>query len=65
MSVKEGRCYHLRDKGVEGLCRSIREKQYALICINDTDQTTEFEKKKMEIKQAFQETLPNKSSFEI
>lgn len=65
MSIKDGRCYHLRDKGVEGLCKSIREKQYALICINDTDQTTEFEKKKMEIKQAFQETLPNKSSFEI
>lgn len=63
-SVKKGKCYHLRDKGVSELCEAIRQERYALICINDTDQTTEFEKKKKEIELAFQCILPEKSEFE-
>lgn len=64
-TIRDGRCYHLRDKGVENLCQSIRENRYKLICINDTDQTTDFEMKKEQIKQAFEEVLSEKSSFEI
>ena len=63
-SVKTGRCFHLRDQGVEKLCEAIRQQKYAQICINDTDQTTEFEKKKEEIRKAFEEILPNKSKYE-
>ena len=63
-SVDIGRCYHLRDKGVEELCEVIRTGKYALICINDTDRTTEFEKKKREIQQAFASILPNRSGYE-
>ena len=63
-SVKKGRCYHLREKGVEDLCEAIRREKYALICINDTYQTTEFEKKKEEIQRAFEEILPNQSKYE-
>lgn len=63
-AIKDGRCYHLKDKGVEDLCQSIREKKYQLICINDTDKTTDFEQKKADIIKAFEAVLPEKSSFE-
>lgn len=62
--ARTGRCYHLRDKGVENLCDAIRSKRYNLICINDTDRTTEFEQKKAEVAAAFQDVLPEKSGFE-
>ncbi len=64
MRLENGHCYHLRDKGVGGLCESIRTNKYQLICINDTDQTTDFEKKKADIIAAFETILPAKSSFE-
>ena len=64
-SIHDGRCYHLRDKGVEDLCKAIKSEMYALICINDTDQTTEFEKKKEEIAEAFECILSEKSAFEL
>lgn len=64
-NIRDGRCYHLRDKGVDGLCEAIRENRYALICINDTDQTTDFEQKKEEIAQAFCAILGKKSAFEL
>lgn len=63
-SICRGRCYHLRDKGVEGLCDAIASQRYALICINDTDQTTEFEKKRGEIASAFETILGSRSAFE-
>ncbi len=63
-SMNKGRCYHLRDRGVEEVCEAIRQERYALICINDTDQTTEYEKKKKEIRRAFQYILPEKSEYE-
>lgn len=63
-SAANGRCYHLRDQGVEDLCQAIRTGRYALICINDTDRTTEFEKKKEEIRQAFEASLPDPSEYE-
>ena len=36
-----------------------------MICLNDQDEIINFEKTKNEIKQAFEEKLPKKSSFEI
>lgn len=63
--IRKGHCYHLRDKGVENLCDAIIKKKYNLICINDTDRTTEFEKKKEEVAAAFQIVLSEKSEFEL
>ena len=63
-SIKKGHCYHLRNQGVEKLCAAIHTEKYALICINDTDQTTEFEKKREEIRQAFAQLLPNRCEYE-
>ena len=63
--IRDGRCFHLRDKGVEGLCQTIEEGRYKLICINDTDQTTEFEQKKEQIAASFDRILPQKSAFEL
>ena len=36
-----------------------------MICINDTDKTVNFEEKKQLVIDAFQERLPEKSSFEV
>ena len=63
--IRDGRCFHLRDKGVEGLCQTIEEGRFKLICINDTDQTTEFEQKKEQIAASFDRILPQKSAFEL
>ena len=65
LPLRWGHCFHLRDKGVEGLCSDIEQRRYKLICINDTDQTTDFEGKKTQIAQAFDRILPEKSGFEL
>jgi len=62
--VRKGHCFHIRDKNVNEVCDAIRKKRYELICINDTDQTTDFEKKKEEIRLAFEAVLPEKSKYE-
>lgn len=63
-SVKIGKCYHIHEKGIEEICEAIKEERYKLLCINDTDRTTDFEKKKTEISEAFNSVFPNKSAFE-
>lgn len=64
-SIRAGKCYHLRSEPVDELCAAIRQKRYNLICINDTDQTTDFEKKKADVAAAFDAVLSNKSGFEL
>ena len=36
-----------------------------MICVNDTDKTVNFDEKKKLVIDAFQERLPEKSSFEV
>ena len=62
--TKEGECFHVHELGVEKIVKAIRNQEYVQICINDTSLTTDFEKKKEEIRAAFEEMLPKKSSFE-
>lgn len=60
---KRGKCFHIHDD-IESAVSAIRNHQYQMICLNDTSATTDWEKKKTDIIRAFEEILPEKSSFE-
>ncbi len=64
-TIKIGRCYHIKDKNIYKLLDSIRQGTDPMICINDTDKTVNFEEKKQLVIDAFQDRLPEKSSFEV
>ena len=63
ISWKRGKCFHIHED-VTPAIEAIRGQNYKMVCLNDTGATTEWEKKREEIKAAFQEILPRKSSFE-
>ena len=63
-SVKEGHCFHIREKLSENDIRDISQGRYKRICINDTVETKDFEQEKLRVQQAFEKLLPEKSSFE-
>ncbi|MCD8129700.1 MAG: stealth family protein [Lachnospiraceae bacterium] len=48
----------------EKLLRAIRKRKSKIICINDANQPIAFERVKRELLEAFDEILPQKSSFE-
>lgn len=47
------------------ICDAIKNKKYKLICLNDIDDTINYEKARDEVNSAFNEILPEKSSFEL
>ena len=50
--------------GGEDLTSAIKKQKYKSICANDCDENLDFEKWQTKITEAFEEILPNKSSFE-
>ena len=64
-SVRIGNCYHLKDSNFNDACEAVRSGKHKLICLNDTDKTTDFDNKKQRIIECFNELLPEKSSFEL
>lgn len=63
-STKIGRCFHIKESIFQEALDSISKGRYKLICVNDTINTTNFELQKQQVIQAFEELLPEKSSFE-
>lgn len=63
-STSIGRCYHIKDSNYKGACLAIKNSRYKLLCLNDTMKTTDFEKKKRAVLEAFKEMYPCKSEFE-
>ena len=57
-------CYHIDDEMFKELCKEIDNKAHSMICINDTVNTENFEEKKKVVISVFNETLPEKSTFE-
>ena len=55
-------CLLGRDDGIVG--DLIENQKKKMICINDSDLVSDFEKKKKEIQDSFQQILSDKSSFE-
>lgn len=46
------------------ICSTIRKQSHDMICINDPDEPTDFEKTSQMIRDAFESILPDKCSFE-
>lgn len=44
--------------------KTIKNRKYSVLCINDSDESVDFEKTKNELKNAFEQILPKKSDFE-
>jgi Stealth protein CR4, conserved region 4 len=63
-SPKIGRSFNIKDKTFPACLEAIRTSQHKLICVNDTIYTSDFEKQKVQVQEAFKEILPEKSSFE-
>lgn len=61
---KYGKEFFMNDDTVSELCRTIREKKYKMICINDSKDIRYFEACRDAVKEAFDQVLPVKSSFE-
>lgn len=59
-----GLAFHLKSFPNNNMLKAIKTNKYAMICINDTVKTTDFEKHKESVQKAFKEILPDKSSFE-
>ena len=65
ISYKTGNCYHIKESNFNRVCSAVKTGKHKIICINDTDNTINFEDKKQKILDSFQILLPEKSSFEI
>ena len=65
ISYKTGMCYHIKEKNFAEACNAVRTGKYKITCINDTNNTINFEEKKQRILESFEQLLPEKSSFEI
>lgn len=61
--TKFGEYYSLSDNNEE-IIRDIRSGHHSIICINDGDSISNFEKAKQELIHTFEEKYPNKSMFE-
>ena len=64
VSLKEEYCYHLRAKNTPDVCRDILTKRYAVLCINDVGVIDDIRPVAAQIIDAFEQMLPEKSSFE-
>ncbi|HFI0710401.1 TPA: Stealth CR1 domain-containing protein [Streptococcus suis] len=62
-SVKFGAYYNISNNP-EQIIKDIKESKHSLICINDSDEITEFEKVKSQLLLVFEEKFPIKSCFE-
>ena len=63
-SKKIGKLYAAKDETVNEICEYITHKKGKMICINDTDTGLDFDKAVSAIKNAFEQDLSAKSSFE-
>ena len=63
-SVAIGQCYNLKPQNFEKACRAVETGKHRLICMNDTDNTPDFETSKERLIESFEKLLPEKSSFE-
>ena len=63
-SSKFGRYLEIHDDNVNEISDIIKSQKNHIVCLNDTDDSCNFEKDKKILIEAFEEILPEKSSFE-
>lgn len=64
-SYKECKYEDLKNNNYMNVAEEIRNQRFKQVCLNDVDVDNAFEKIKEEINNAFENILPEKSSFEI
>ena len=62
-SYKWGKHFELGSDNRD-VCEAIRTQRYTAICLNDSSDAVDFEKTRVQLKKAFEEILPEKSSYE-
>lgn len=55
----------LTDEGIDNTAKYIRQKRYAMFCLNDSETIVDFEGIKAKLNAAFDEILPDKCSYEL
>lgn len=60
----QGQSYEISLSTIDTICNVIRNKEYKQICINDSEDISDFEDMRDRLKSAFNAILPDKSSFE-
>ena len=62
---KDSRLESITDESIDGICAFIKNPDKSMICINDPDEQVDFDYLSRRITEAFDEYLPEKSSFEL
>lgn len=62
---KDGKVYYLSDMNISDSVDCISHQKKKLVCLNDGEHVTHFEDYKERILRAFEQILPEKSSFEL
>ena len=62
--LKNGQYYLVDDCNIPEIADCICKQKKSIICLNDGDEITDFEKAKIQIIEAFQEILPERCSYE-
>ncbi|GAB6012785.1 Stealth CR1 domain-containing protein [Viscerimonas tarda] len=62
--LKGSLCTDISDENKQSVCAAIVNQQYTMLCLNDSDNITDFETLKLELQNSFEAILPQKSVFE-
>lgn len=63
-SIKIGQIFNVSDENYKLVANVIEKRKTKMICVNDTDDISNFEEVKYSINNAFEKILPDKSMFE-
>lgn len=62
--LAQGQSFEISTSTMDDICEVIRTKKYMQICINDGEDIPNFEEMSKKLREAFNDILPDKSSFE-
>ena len=63
-SMGDGRLMTVSDTTVGAVCRDIETRRWRMVCINDSEDISDFEAVKRQLNSAFEKILPQKSAYE-
>lgn len=64
-SMADCRLMTLTDDSLESICRDIERQRWRMICLNDSEHISDFDRQCQRLCDAFERILPEKSSYEI
>ncbi|WP_282923092.1 stealth family protein [Alistipes putredinis] len=64
-SMADCRLMTLTDDSLESICRDIERQRWRMICLNDSEHISDFDRRCQRLCDAFKRILPEKSSYEI